>query len=362
MVFPSDPIRAYHAKGEIKPRYYNPGDLFDEVHLVSLCDEDIAPEKVQLLVGRAKLFIHPIGRPSMVTFPLFFRRALKMVRRIGPDAIRAHGIWHTGSLAVYAGRKLGVPVVVSLHNEYDEQRKYSGQWIYKLVKPLERYTLGHADCAICITEWVEQFAKRHGARRTEIIYNKVYTDQFEPVERAVNGRLPVILSVMRLDRQKDPACLIRAMQDVDARLVLIGQGELLGELKRLTCELGLADRVEFIPSVPNTEIQKYYQQADIFAMATLYEGFCIPVLEAMAAGVPVVACDTKPLPEVLGGTGMVVERTPDAFREAYSTLLADPQLRRRLARQGRSRAEQVDGRVMEQRERDLYLNVMGVSS
>ena len=57
--------------------------------------------------------------------------------------------------------------------------------------------------------------------------------------------------------------------------------------------------VYYEPQVPNSEIQTYYQQADIFSMATHCEGFCIPVLGAMAAGLPVVASSTAPIPEVL---------------------------------------------------------------
>ena len=68
-VIPGDPIFKYHDKGEIKTRYWNPGDIFDEVHIVSLCDRDIAPDMVQDLAGRARLYIHAVGRPSALSLP-----------------------------------------------------------------------------------------------------------------------------------------------------------------------------------------------------------------------------------------------------------------------------------------------------
>ena len=106
---------------------------------------------------------------------------------------------------------------------------------------------------------------------------------------------------MRLDRAKNPECLIDAIASLDLHLKLIGQSELEEALRRRVRDLDIEDRVEFIRQVPNSEIADHYRQADIFAMATHYEGFCVPVLEAMAAGLPIVASRTGPIPEVLGG-------------------------------------------------------------
>lgn len=159
---------------------------------------------------------------------------------------------------------------------------------------------------------------------------------------------------MRLDRAKFPECLIEAIAPLDARLLLIGQGELEGALHRLIAKLGVGDRVEFIPQVPNSEIQTYYQQADVFAMATHYEGFCIPVLEAMAAGLPVVASSTAPIPEVLGDTGLIVNNEPAAFTRALASLQQDPEHCRVLGAAARKRAEDLDGKFMEEREAKLY--------
>ena len=68
---------------------------------------------------------------------------------------------------------------------------------------------------------------------------------------------------------------------MDLRLKLIGQGELEDESRAQVKHLGMEDRVEFIARVPNREIHSHYLQTDIFAMATQYEGFCIPVLSTL---------------------------------------------------------------------------------
>ena len=104
VVVPSDPLYKYYEKGEIKARYWNPCGLFDEVHIVSLAPSDIEPDKVQTLVGDARLHIHAIGKPSMWSLPRYYSKMRSLIAEIRPDLIRAHGPWHTGCLAVYSGR------------------------------------------------------------------------------------------------------------------------------------------------------------------------------------------------------------------------------------------------------------------
>ncbi len=61
-IFPNDPINAYYEKGEIKKRYYNPNNIFDSVHIISLIEKDIEESKIQEIVGNAKLKIHSVGK------------------------------------------------------------------------------------------------------------------------------------------------------------------------------------------------------------------------------------------------------------------------------------------------------------
>lgn len=360
VVIPADPLYKYCDKGEIKARYWNPCGLFDEVHIVSLAKRDVEPSQVQELVGDAKLHIHAVGRPTALTLVAYYAKVARLIAAIAPDLIRAHGPWHTGSLAVHAGKKLGIPCLVSVHNDRDAQRSFDGRLLLRLVKPLENYTLRNAAIVICVSNYLHRYARAHGAQRTVTVYNKVYMDQFLG-ERCVDGEgeWPTVLSVMRLDRQKYPECIVEALKDLPLRLKLIGQGELEGALKTLVRSLGMEQRVEFVPMVPNREIHQHYLQADIFAMATHYEGFCIPVLEAMAAGLPVVACDTEPIPELLGGTGLVVEKNAAAYAEAFARLAEDEALRQRLGTKARERAQTLAGDRMEEREAQLYEAVMG---
>ena len=71
-IFPNDPIIEYYKKGEIKDRYFNPNDFFDEVHIISFIEKDIEEERVKNLVGNAKLKIHSVGKINLKNYlPLF---------------------------------------------------------------------------------------------------------------------------------------------------------------------------------------------------------------------------------------------------------------------------------------------------
>ena len=61
-VFPNDPIQAYYDKGEIKERYYNPQNIFSEIHFITLIDQDIEASKIQVVGGKAKIIIHSVGK------------------------------------------------------------------------------------------------------------------------------------------------------------------------------------------------------------------------------------------------------------------------------------------------------------
>ena len=358
-MFLTDPLSTFLAKGEIRTRYYNPGNVFGEVHFVSPAAEDVDPGAVQALVGRARLVIHPMGSRHDPMAWLPFGPVGRIMKEVVPDVVRAYDPGVRGSLAAYWGRRARVPSLVSVHADLDEQRTHEKRVSYTVRRPFERYAMTRASAVMCVSHHVARYARRYGAANPVVIYNRVYTEEFgrqQPPDRPESG-VPTILSVGRLVPQKYQECLIRAVAGLDARLTLIGDGERRLPLGALVGELGLQQRVTFRPSVPHRDIPKWYHDADIFAIATHYEGFCIPVLEAMAAGLPVVASRIGPIEEIVGDAGMLVENTPAAFAQALQRLLADPSLRRRLGAAGAARARTMDGRVMEEREAALYADV-----
>lgn len=367
LVFLTDSLKASYEKGELKPGYYNPGSLFSEVHFVTPALKEIETEEVRCLVGEARMVVHPLGPSYYLRGFLPFGRIATVVHTVQADVIRAYDPGLRGSLAVFWGKKLHIPSVVSVHADLDDQRRHEKRPIHQVRRLLENYSLRRADAVICVSRYLETYAKKYGAKRVVVIYNKVLTEQFASNHHSRDLEFPKgagvrILSVGRLVRQKYQECLIRAIQDLDVKLTLIGDGVLRDHLRQLVRQLQMEDKIEFIRSIPHGKIAEYYHAADIFAIATHYEGFCIPVLEAMAAGLPVVASRIGPIEEIVGNAGCLVENRPEAFAGALEKLVKDSGLRIEMGEKARRRALTMDGYLMEEKEKALYESLCGSSS
>jgi glycosyltransferase involved in cell wall biosynthesis len=127
----------------------------------------------------------------------------------------------------------------------------------------------------------------------------------------------------------------RAHADPAATLVVVGKpssGAYDAALRRYVAELGLADAVTFTGHARDETVASAYAGADVLVVTSAHEGFCVPVVEALAAGLPVVAFDQGALPEVLGDAGtLVTSRHPYDLAEAIGAVLADGPRRAALA-------------------------------
>ncbi|MBL7197992.1 MAG: glycosyltransferase family 4 protein [Candidatus Omnitrophica bacterium] len=359
VVLLTDPMKVYYDKGEIKARYYNPCNYFDEIHMISFCDEDMEEKKIQTVVGNARLKIYSVGKLSTLSLPTLLNRMLYLIKNIGPNVIRAYDPSLRGTLAVYLGKRLNLATVISIHNHFDEQRRFDHRPVLWIRIFLESYVLKNASKVICVSNYVKSYVAKYRTNDITVIYNRVPLEQFYPLEKNNSDfkESHVLLSVGRFEKQKYQECLIRAVKDLDVKLVLIGQGARYGYLKGLCRKLNLEDKVEFVKPVPNSEIHKYYLKSEIFAIATNYEGFCIPVVEAMASGIPIIASDIPAIREILNGNGILVQNSESAFRRAIQQLLKNPEFAIELSRKALGRVKMFDSVLIEEKERDIYENI-----
>ncbi len=154
---------------------------------------------------------------------------------------------------------------------------------------------------------------------------------------------PFVLAVGTREPRKNLPALIRAFaalaDTVPHELIHAGgAGWSTDAIDRAISETGIGDRIRFVDFVPHAELPFWYSTADCFVLPSLYEGFGLPLLEAMACGAPCLATDRSSLPEVGGKS--VIYTTPDAesIAVALDTLLHDAELRHRLREAGPLRA------------------------
>ena len=181
-----------------------------------------------------------------------------------------------------------------------------------------------------------------------------------------------VLAVGTLEPRKNLTTLLRAFArlrrdgevDPELRLVLAGaRGWLEEPIFRAVRSLGLDEAVHFPGFIDDDDLPAVYGGAALFVFPSLYEGFGLPLLEAMACGVPVVASNVSSLPEVAGDAALLVDpRETDDLADAVARALRDGALRDRLRAAGLARARQFSWEATARRTLDAYTSVVGESA
>ncbi|NDJ52494.1 MAG: glycosyltransferase family 4 protein, partial [Chloroflexi bacterium] len=158
------------------------------------------------------------------------------------------------------------------------------------------------------------------------------------------GEARFVLAVGTVQPRKNYARLaeaVAAQADPDVKLVIAGgKGWLEDDLYRRIDALKLGQRVQFLGFVPDEDLPSLYSAAEILAFPSLYEGFGLPILEAMACGTPVLTANVSSMPEVAGDAALLVDPTSvDALADALTQLLDRETLRTTLIERGFAQAK-----------------------
>jgi glycosyltransferase involved in cell wall biosynthesis len=282
--------------------------------------------------------------------PRTLRSLREAVERRAPDLVLTHHV-KSHFLARASGLARAFPWVAYHHGYTTTDRKMLAY------NRLDRWSLPAARRVVTVCEaFARELETSRGVAREKIFvqHNSINAGRevCEDEVRRLKGRLGisegerVVLAVGRLSREKAQADLLRAFARLAresagarARLVLVGEGPERAALEELAAELGLGGRVVFAGQT--SDVAPFYAAADLFALPSHSEGSPYALLEAMAAGVPVVATRVGGVPEIVsdGESALVVApRDEQALAGALSRLLSDESLARALAAAASARA------------------------
>lgn len=257
--------------------------------------------------------------------------------------------WSTvpaGAVALALNRRVGLRYLVRVSGPDIPgfERRYA--WLYPALTPLIRETWRRAECVVakCDAEAMMIHAVAPGVKVT-MVPNGVDIRAFDSAARSHEGAVR-FLCVGRLIERKGQRYIIEALAaltraGVQATLELVGSGDERPRLEALTESLGLRDRVRFAGYVPRDAIAQRYAAADVFVLPSYNEGMSVATLEAMAAGLPIIATRTGGLAELVedGVNGLTFAWGDTAALTRHLTLLAgDRALRHRMGAASRSRA------------------------
>jgi glycosyltransferase involved in cell wall biosynthesis len=287
------------------------------------------------------------------------------------DVVHAHFTVDLGlvPVAIAVARMHGLPLVATIHCSLqhtlvaEDERSAA---IQRRGGAVERWLARSADAVVALTPRLRELLDADGIdpERLHVIPSGVDPDRFPraPADPFPGVPRPRIVSVGRLEPEKDVEVVVRAAARLrhPAHVVIVGDGSRRPALAALARRLGIAERVRLTGYLPATELPGVLAHADVLVHPARIEELGTAVVEAMFAGLPVVAGDCGGIPVDDGVEGI---RAPvgdvAAFAVAIDRLLADPALAARLGGAGRRRARREhDWRVLSARVRDVYEQVL----
>ena len=289
----------------------------------------------------------------------FGRRAVKYLRQHGHeyDLIHDNQSLSYGMLEL---QQMGLPLVTTVHHPITSdlrialsaarnpwQRLLVRRWHTflgmqkKVVKQL-RNVVTVSDCSR------QDIAKDFGLQPAGIglVHNGIDTGTFRPLPDVQRRPLRLMATCSADAPLKGLRYLLRAYARLldkypDLELLVVSKPKPGGKTEKLLRHLGIDDRVRFVNNISTEQMVRYYAEATLAVVPSVYEGFGLPAGEAMACGVPVISTDGGALPEVIGDAGVIVPaKSIDALEEAIDQLLQDPERRNELGERGKRRIDE----------------------
>lgn len=295
-------------------------------------------------------------------FSVRFRRCLRAFR---PDVIHVHHPFWLGSMGLWMGRRLGVPVVYTYHTRLEHYAHFvplPGALFRNLISHylIKRFS-NRCQGVIVPTHSAEEYLRMIGVKTPTLVQpTGIDAQRFASVDahalEALRAQLNVspsatlLISVSRISKEKNIGFMLESLAELkrqghdELHLLLIGDGPDRQTLQAQIETLALADQVTLVGAVPPDEMALYYHLGDVFVFASTSETQGMVILEAMAAGLPVVAVRSSGIDDVVrdGFNGFKTPQNRQQWGQRVWALAEDDALRHSLGRQAQQFAADYD--------------------
>lgn len=295
-------------------------------------------------------------------FSARFRRRLRAFK---PDLIHVHHPFWLGSMGLFMGRRLKVPVIYTYHTRLEHYAHFvplPGALFRNLISHylIKRFS-NRCQGVIVPTHSAEEYLRMIGVKTPTLVQpTGIDVARFAQVEEsaleALRERLGVdpsskiLISVSRISKEKNIGFMLEALAELKAQghadfhLLLIGDGPDRGAIQTKIDSLKLTAQATLVGAVPPEQMALYYHLGDMFVFASTSETQGMVILEAMSAGLPVVAVRSSGIDDVIrqGVNGFKTPQNRQAWGQQVVALTEDAELREQLSQQARQFAEEFD--------------------
>jgi glycosyltransferase involved in cell wall biosynthesis len=330
----------------------------DESYVSALLAElpKLAPEirfaAVTRRVDRVPEGVEPIELPARSQAVRMAWSLPRLLRRLRPAFVHFQHVIPPA----YRGA-----AVVTVHDlSFEREPKLMRPFDRRVFRTMVPRSVRRADRVLTVSERTKRdLIEEYGTPEAKVVVTPNGVDAAFTPHGARQDESPYLLFVGALQPRKDPLTAIEALSLTPGTLRLLVAGPDKGaeaEARAAVSRLGLDGRVEFVGHVEKPELAALYRGAECFVLPSRYEGFGLPVLEAMASGTPVVTTTAGSLPEVADDAAVLVEPgDPVALAGGIERALAD---RERLVAAGLERAREFSWTETAQRTLDVYRELL----
>lgn len=325
-------------------------------------------ERENLKVARTSFFVlknlsHSPIFYTLFLWPILFWQSYFLIKKEKIDILFCSGFL-SGLLGHCLKRVLGLPFIITVQSQ---QKKLF--W--------KKFVYSRADYCVASSQDIANYFKKIGVKRIEILPNGIDLTRFQNQDRqkareelGLQENDFAIMTVARLEKVKGIEYLIKALHilvsnyqlpTINYQLIIVGDGSERRMLEKMVASLGIQERVKFLGAVDNSRVPYYLSAGDCFCLPSLQEGFGIVVLEAMAAGLPVIASKVGGLLDIVqdNENGLLVEPgNSQAISQAIEKIRDNSELARQLTNKAKQDLAKYDWSAICQKVLDICMEEM----
>ncbi|MGB6607063.1 MAG: glycosyltransferase [Atribacterota bacterium] len=353
-----------------------------EVYVFAPRVEDYIDQEKNVFRYRSVNITNKVKYPLPI--PLSFK-VKKVINEFNPDIVHIHHPFLLSSAAIMYGKKLGIPKILTIHTQYEQYAYYVSpvpeRVTHEAIKMIIFNLAYKTDCITTPSDSMKKIIENYGIKnRIEVIPNAIHLISFKEDDELKRTEIKkkynlkeddkIILFVGRIASEKSIDKVIKALAKITKRsigkekLLIVGNGPAMDELKQLTRSLNVEEDVIFAGTVSHEEIQHYYKMAYVFTIASTTETFGIVTIEALASGVPVVAVKAPGAADILtdGLDGLLVDDDVEKIANALEKIIKEPELREKLSLGALKTSEKYSINKISEKMLNLYREVIKIKN
>jgi len=301
---------------------------------------------------------HSVNLTHRVKYPIAIPlslRATKIINQFNPDIVHIHHPFVLSMPAIMYGVKLKIPKVLTIHTQYERYAHYISP-IPQIItnEAIRRIIFNLSDKVDVITtpsQSMKNLINHYGINKEIVVIPNAinlsfFQEKNEQQCRILKEQLDlgkddiVILYVGRISFEKNidkiinAIAIVRERKTKNVKLLLVGEGTAMKQVKQMVHSLDLTDMVKFVGAINGEMVKYYYQISDLFAFASTSETFGMVIIEAFASGLPVLAIKATGVVDIVtdGIDGILVEDDVSQFADGLEKIIKNRELRQKLSK------------------------------